>query len=266
MANKIAKKSKIGPEKNHNKYTKNTRLQNLLLVALLIIITLFTAFYEGYLPLISTFFWGLLITAFAISAWLALSISTRRLLSLILGIFVIEYVKETIGIGSGMWAYHGVNGHYNFGVWAWVLGGLTAYTLATKVLIKHIRKLKLSLPLWLNPVILILVSSLILLTLGDYWSEAGYLFWTFYAVLFIAGIYTSIKMEFPVLMGIVIAAWVVGNPSEYAGSVTSGVWTFTHNPDYPPVFLLFGCWPLEILAQYSLSAFLADEPLDKNTF
>lgn len=246
--------------------TNNARPRNLLLIALLIIIILFTAFHEGYLQLVSPLFWVLLIAGFSITVWLALSISTRRLLALILVIFIIEYVKETIGIRSGMWTYHGVDGLYNFGVWLWVLGGLIVYTLSTRVVIRQIRKLKLSLPRWLNPVILILISLLILLTLGDYWSGAGGLFFSFYALLLIAGIYTSIRTGFPVFAGIVIVAWIVSNPSEYLGSVNSGVWTFTYNPDYPPFFVLFGCWPLEILAQYSLSAVLANEPLDKDTF
>lgn len=247
-------------------HTNNARRQNLLLVVLLMTITFFTAFHEGYLSFISPLFWGLLFVGFSITVWLALWISTRRLLSLVLGIFVIEYVKETIGIRAGMWTYHGVGGLFNFGVWAWVLGGLITYTLSTKVVIRQIRKLKFSLPVWLNPIILILISLLIPLTMKDYWSGAGGLFWSFYALLLIAGTYASIKMGFPVFAGIVIAAWIVGNPSEYVGSAASGVWTFTHNPDYPPLFLLFGCWPLEILAQYSLSAFLANEPLDKDTF
>ena len=242
-----------------------TRPRNLVLVALFITVTLFTAFNEGYLPVISVLFWILIIAGFSISVWLALSISTSRLLSLMLGIFIIEYVKETIGIRSKIWTYHGIGGLYNFGVWAWVLGGLVAYTLATRVLIRLIRKLKFSLPRWLNPVILTLLFLLIPVTMGEYWSGAGTLFWSFYAMLFIAGIYASIRMDFPIFAGIVVAAWIVGNPSEYVGSVTCNVWTFTHNPDYPPFFLLFGCWPLEILAQYLLSAFLANEALDKYT-
>jgi hypothetical protein len=243
----------------------NSRPRNLVLVVLFISVTLFTAFHEGYLPVISALFWISIIAGFSISVWLAFSISTRRLVSLMLGIFIIEYVKETIGIRSNIWTYHGINGLYNFGVWAWVLGGLVAYTLATRVVIRLIRKLKFSLPRWLNPVILTLLFLLIPVTMGEYWSGAGTLFWSFYAMLFIAGIYASIRMDFSIFMGIVVAAWIVGNPSEYVGSVTCNVWTFTHNPDYPPFFLLFGCWPLEILAQYLLSAFLANEALDKDT-
>lgn len=245
--------------------TDNTRAQNLALIALLGVITVFTAFHEGYFPLISALFLASLIAGYLISVWLALSISSKRLLSLILVIFIIEYIKEAIGIRSRLWTY-GVEGHFNFGVWAWVLGGLVAYTLSTKVAIRLTRKLKFSLPRWLNAIVLVLISLLIPLTMGDYWSGAGGLFWSFYALLLIAGIYTSFRMDFPVFSGIVVTAWIVGNPSEYAGSAASGVWTFTHNPNYPPFFLLFGCWPLEILAQYSLSAFLANEPLDKDTF
>lgn len=68
-------------------------------------------------------------------------------------------------------------------------------------------------------------------------------------------------MNFSVFAGIVLTAWIVSNPSEYAGSVSSQVWIFLYNSDYPPCFLLFGCWPLEILTQYGLSAFLANELL-----
>jgi hypothetical protein len=242
--------------------TNTLRVQNFLLIALLIIVTFFTAFHEGYLPLISLPFWIFFIAGYCISLWLALSILTRRLISLILGIFIIEYVKETIGIRSGMWTYHGEGGLYNFGVWAWVLAGLVVYTLSTKVVIRLIRKLKIYLPRCVNPIILIFISLLIPLTLGDYWSGSGALFFSFYALLLLVGLYASIKMDFPVFAGIVITTWLISNPSEYVGAISSGVWTFTHNPNYPPFFLLFGCWPLEILVQYSLSAFLADEPLN----
>jgi hypothetical protein len=246
--------------------TNNTRARNLVLIALLGLITVFTAFHEGYFPKISTLFLVSLIAGYLISVWLAMSISSKRLLSLILGIFIIEYIKETIGIRSGVWTYHGIGGSYNFGVWAWVLAGVITYTLSTRIVIRQIRKLKISWPGWLKPVIIIVVASLIPLTLGDYRNGAGWLFWLLYAVLFIAGLYASFKMDFPVFAGIIITSWLVGNPSEYVGSAASGVWTFTHNPNYPPFFLLFGCWPLEILAQYLLSAYIAKEPLDKDTF
>ncbi|HUT70544.1 MAG TPA: hypothetical protein VMW89_07680 [Desulfatiglandales bacterium] len=246
--------------------TKIVRSRNLLLLALLIVVTLFSAYHEGYLPLISVPFWGSLIAGFAIAGWVALGISTKRFLSLVLGIFIIEYIKETIGMKSSIWSYHGTAGHYSFVVWVWVLAGLVAYTLSTKLVIRVIRKLRWPAPRWVNPVILIIISSVIPLSMGDYRSGAGGLFWLFYAVVFVVCIAVSIKTEFPVLAGIVITAWIIANPSEYVGSVTCHAWTFTHNHDYPPFFLLFGCWPLEIFVQYSVSAFLAHEPINKNTF
>ncbi len=239
------------------------RSKNLLLIVLFITVTLFTAFHEGYLSLISAPFWLFIIAGFSIAAWLSLSASTHRLLSLILGIFIIEYIKETIGVRAGMWVYHGNNGLYNFGVWAWVLGGVAAYTLVTRIVIKQIQKFKLSLPWWLNPLIPVIIFLLIPLTLGEYRSGAGVLFWSFYALLLLSGIFASSRMDFSIFAGIVITAWIAGFPSEYIGSAASGVWTFTHNPDYPPFFLVGGCWPLEILAQYSLSAILAGEPLNQ---
>lgn len=243
------------------------KLLNLVLVALFIGITAFTAFHEGYIPLISIPFLISLVAGFLIiTLWLSKNISTKRLISLMFGIFIIEYVKETIGIRSGIWTYHGIDGQFNFGVWAWVLGGLVTYTLATRIVIQQIRKLKLSFPRWLNQIILTILFLFILLSLGDYRNNTGVLFYLFYAVLFAATFYVSLRIDFPVFAGIVISSWIIGNPSEYIGSIASGVWTFTHNPDYPPLFLLFGCWPLEILSQYSLSAFLANEPLDNDNF
>jgi len=241
---------------------RSKKLPNFLLVALLTIILIFTAFHEGFLSLISVLFWVVLIAGILITVWLAWSSSTSRVLSLLLGIFIIEYIKEAIGIRSQLWTYNGIGKQFNFGVWAWVLGGLVVYTLATKVTIPLIKKLHWSPPKWLNPVILIILAALIPLTLGAYWSGTGCLFWAFYILLTLVCIYASLKMDFSVVIGIVITAWIISNPSEYVGSINSGVWTFTHNPHYPPFFLLFGCWPLETLTQYFLSAFLANESLD----
>lgn len=244
----------------------NSKVRNLALVALFIIITLFTIFHEGYLGMISPLFWISLIAGFSVTIWLALKISTIRFASLLLVIFIIEYIKETIGIRASFWTYHGINGSYNFGVWAWVLAGVISYALATRVIIRLIRKLKTSWPGWLKPLTVILIASIIPLTLGDYQSGTGWMFWLFYLLLLITAIYAAIKMEFPVLAGIIIASWLIGNPSEYVGSINSGIWTYTHNHSYPPFYLLFGCWPMEILAQYLLSAYVAKEALDKDTF
>lgn len=245
------------------------RPKNLLLILLFIIVTLFTAYQEGYLPMIAALFWLVLITGFAVSIWMALEITTVRLLSLMLGIFIIEYIKETIGIRSGMWTYHGLNSAYNFGVWAWVLGGMGVFWLAVRLVIRRLRKLTAdSSRRWslINPVVVVLLFAIIPLTLGNYRGGAGGWFWLLYAILFLVTLGTASRMEFPVFLGLLLPTWVIGFCSEYAGSVPNHIWTFTHNPNYPPFFLIIGCWPLEIFSQYALSAFLANEPLDKYTF
>jgi hypothetical protein len=245
------------------------RPKNLLLIALFIIVTLFTAYQEGYLPMISVLFWLVLIMGFAVSIWMALEITTPRLLSLMLGIFIIEYIKETIGIRSGMWSYHGLNSAYNFGVWAWVMGGMGVFWLAVRVVIRWMRKQTAAIPRrWnlINPLVVVLVLAIIPLTLGEYRSGAKGWFPLLYVILFLVALVTACRMELPVFLGLLLTTWIVGFCSEYAGSVPNHIWTFTHNPNYPPFFLIVGCWPLEIFTQYALSAFLANEPLDKYTF
>jgi len=194
---------------------------------------------------------------------------SERLLSLMLVIFIIEYIKETIGINANMWKYHGLNSFYNFGVWSWVLGGMTVFWLAVRLVIRAMRRLTASFPRrcnLLNPVMVLIIFALIPLTLGNYRSGAGGWFWGLYAVLFLVTLVTSLSMDFPVFLGLVITTWFFGFVSEYVGSVPNHLWTFPHNPNYPPFFLIMGCWPLEIFTQYALSAFLANEPLDKYTF
>jgi hypothetical protein len=246
----------------------NERPQNFLLAVLFVIAVLFTAFQEGYFPVLSLSFWLCLGAGFALSFWLALTISTRRLLALILVIFIMEYLKETIGIWSGMWTYHGIRGAYNFGVWAWVVAGLTVFTLSTRMVMRKIRKISPTLSRkghLVNSLIVLLLFFAIPLSLGNYRDGTGMWFWSFYLVLLAVGLQAAWRMDLAVFSGIVLTAWVVGLPSEYLGSVSSRVWSFTYNPNYPPFFLIIGCWPLEILAQYSLSAFLAKENLDKDT-
>jgi len=242
------------------------KMRNVFLALLLLIAALFAAYYEGYFQKITTIFRITLAASSIIVIWLSLYISTKRFLSFIAVIFIIEYIKEAIGIKSNIWVYHGFGGQFVFGVWCWVLAGLVSYGLASRVLIRLIRKLKFTLPRWLNLIIFLLIAALIPFMMGDYLQGTGALFWLLYALLLIFGIYSVLKMDFPVFAGLVLSAWIIGIPSEYVGSISSGVWEFTMDANFPPLFLLLGCWPIEIIAQYSMSAFLVNEPLDKDTY
>lgn len=265
--------------------------QNLVLLALLAMVTLFTAYMEGYLKAgqhgfldrgISGLFWLALIFGLAIAFWMACRITTARLLSLMLGIFILEYIKDGLGIKSGLWVYTNQYS-YNIGVWAWVLGGMAVFWIAVRLVIRGMRKLTAGIPRrWdlVNPVIVVLVFAIIPLTLGPYgnvqenalWQTGQWWFWGFYALLFLVTLITAIRMELPVFLGLLLTTWILGFPSEYAGSVPPPhVWTFTNFSNcptaniLPPAFLILGCWPLEIFTQYALSALLADELLNKYT-
>jgi uncharacterized protein (DUF362 family) len=172
----------------------DNRPRNLLLVALFIIVGLYTAYQENYSPLPWPFAL-VVIVGFVIFIWMALKVSTSRLLSLVVVIFIIEYIKETIGVRSGMWKY--THESYNFGIFAWVLAGMTVYWLAVRLVIPALRKLKKLYEQWnlINPnlVIVVLVLALIPLTIKGYrlspealWFGWIYWFWGLYAVLFVA--------------------------------------------------------------------------------
>ena len=243
------------------------RGRNVVLVFLFFAVLVFTAYCEGYQSRISLPFGLLLLGGFAMSLWLAMCTSTIRLLTLMLSIFLIEYVKETIGIKSNLWAYKGNPGQYVFGVLAWVVAGTSAYGLATRVLVPVLRRLgatgsrwlNLAGPRWLNSVVLSALFALLPLTLGHYWTDIKPPFWAFYGLLLVVALLAARRTPFLEFAALVISAWLLGNLGEWLGSTHPGVWTFRYNPDYPPVFLVFACWPLEIFVQYSLSGFLAGE-------
>jgi hypothetical protein len=154
-------------------------------------------------------------------------------------------------------------------VWAWVLAGMTVFWLAVRLVIKVANHLTAT---WsrrwnfFNPLVVLVVFAVIPVTLGDYRAGAGPWFWVLYAILFQAALAVSLYLDFPFFWGLLITTWVLGFISEYAGSVPNHIWTFTYNPDYPPFFLIAGCWPLEIFTQLALAAFLAHEPLDSYTY
>jgi hypothetical protein len=150
----------------------------------------------------------------------ALNISTPRLLSLILVIFIVEYVKETIGVRSGLWKYYDHLGQenlqYNFGICAWVLAGMSVYWLAVRLVIPSLRKLKEFYQQWnpLNPnlIIVVLILALIPFTVNGYGlsTEAPFpgaphwwiwWFWGLYAALFVATVAAARGVEFSDLFG-----------------------------------------------------------------
>lgn len=240
------------------------KMRNYLIIALLAATTAFAAYHEGYSSSMSLPFKALFATGICLSFWLASGISSIRLVSLILSIFIIEYFKEAIGIDTKMWSYNGNSGQFLFGVLSWVFAGLTTYTIATRIAIPVVRELGRGLHRLLSSLALSLLFAALIITLGEYRGDANATFYTFYFILFLGALYASFRTDCYIFIGLTLAAWFVGNLSEYIGAINSGLWTFTHNlDDYPPLFLVICCWPIEIMAQYSLSAYMAGEGLNE---
>jgi hypothetical protein len=237
---------------------------NLLLVCLLVVTIFFTAWNEGYLGIIAWPFALVLLAGLGMMVWLALTASPARFLSLVTSIFAVEYIKEALGIYYGFWIYHGHPGSFVFGVWAWVLGGLTCYTLATSGLAPLLRKLPHPTSRRWNSALIVGFALLGVFLMRDRTAQAGWLFWIFYLILTLIALLRAPRFDFPSFFGLVISAWAVGNISEYMGSTWSGIWTFPRDPNYPPLFLLFACWPIEIVAQTSVAALLVP-PSDAET-
>jgi uncharacterized protein (DUF362 family) len=258
------------------------KLRNLLLVFLLLVVALASAFQEGYISIdingiwhkpasTGSIFWVALAGGSLMAFWLALSISTRRLVSLIVAIILVEYCSQTLGIKLNLWEYKVSNESYVFPILIWVVSGLFAYTGAWKAVVRLSMKSVRLLPRALNPLILIALFSVVwfmgppaIKETGSValWFHPRHLFWLFFAVLLLIGSVASLRADFRVVMGVVISAWIVGFISESAGA-EAGLWTFPPSlpSSSPPVYLVIGCWPLEILAQFALSALFAGEPL-----
>ena len=162
--------------------------RNFVLVILLFAVLLFSAWSEGYLQRFSLPFGLLLGGGLLLSVWMAMRASTARFVVLLLTIFLVEYVKETLGIRAGLWAYTGPGGQYLFGVLAWVLGGTSAFVVAFGVIIPLLLKIRRELPRWLNQAFLLLLFVLIPLTVDPYPSGAEVPYWSFYGALFVLGL------------------------------------------------------------------------------
>jgi uncharacterized protein (DUF362 family) len=235
--------------------------RNLTLTFMLFATLAVAASAEGYASRLSLLFVGLLAVGLGLFLWLGTRTTTARLLALLTLVFFMEYTNQTIGIASGLWQYHGVGGQYVFGVMAWLVAACSAQALSTGVTIPLVRRLHLRTPRWLTSVLVLALLALIPLTAGRYGSSMGVSFWCFFGLVGVIAMLAAQQMPIHVFVGVVLSAWFVGGLSEYVGSASSGCWTFPYNPHYPPFYLVVGCWPLEILVQFSVSAFLAGEPV-----
>lgn len=273
------------------------RLRNLFLILMLLIVTVFTAYNEGYLSDKYTgnnalLYWATILGGALFGVWLSMTISTKRLVALMFATFVIEYIKETVGIRTGLWMYTGNHGGYLLGVWTWVWGGVTIYCIASKVAVRLTMKNPVTGPRFLNPILIVALFSVLALfcpnlpfcleDVFEWWPKVDEntgailfdtgkwvtIFWAFYVTLMFISIIASLFADIRALFGIVISVLIIGYIGEIAGA-SAEIWQYIIGQDkgdcllssVPQFYLLLGCLPLEVISQFAISALLAGEAL-----
>lgn len=242
-------------------------LRNLLFLSVLLVAIVFTAYQEGYLGMLGWPFSLVLLWGLVMAGWLAKSASTGRMLSLVFVIFSVEYVKEALGTRYGFWIYHGTNHSFVFGVWAWVLGGLSCFSFATKVVIPILRKWLPPIARGWNSILVLSIAVLGLVLFGKRVQVVGWLYGVFYLLLILISVWRAPHFDMSHCLGFIVGAWAVSLLGEYVGATINGLWTFPGHPKFPPLFLLFACWPIEIMAQTAVAMGLVPlSPSETKTF
>ncbi|MEW6350806.1 MAG: DUF362 domain-containing protein [Thermodesulfobacteriota bacterium] len=258
--------------------------KNLTLILLLLAVTLVTAFQEGFLIIKDghwwpefkdgPIFWVVVGGGYVLVLWLAFSISTKRLLAFIAAVLLVEYGNQTLGTKLGLWTYTTTEKTYFFGMCIWVSASLFAYMGASKAVVRLSMKIEPKPPRVLGVLLVIALFAVIYFaapkclvadvpsTCDPHMSDCHVrLFWLLFSLLALVGAAACLKADARMIAGVVITAWIVGFLCETAGGA-AGVWTFGGGIEHPPgVYLIVGCWPLEILAQFALSAWFAGERL-----
>ncbi|MBI5380141.1 MAG: DUF362 domain-containing protein [Nitrospirae bacterium] len=231
------------------------------LVSVLAVGTLGVSYLEGYLSLFTWPFCVFIAGLFALAFWTAFKVlSFKRLVTLLLLGFLIGYVTQLIGTRSGLWRY-AHEGFASAGLgWAFAAVAMAGVTDLLARLFRDVPRERWAFLRPFLPVMLFLTMAIALAV--DYRRELSLLppeFWVYYILLLFGGIVFAVQLGCFTLFSLITAAWGVGMAAEAMGS-WSGLWSF--DTPYPPLFLILGCWPLEFLAQYALSALIVREPLD----
>ncbi len=277
----------------------DVRLRNLLLILLLLVVIIFCGYQEGYVSCggkeVGTVLENaqLLLLAvgigfFGVAIWLGWAISTMRLASLMLVVLILEYIKETLGIRVGLWKYMGDG--YLTGVLAWVLMALVIYAGSWRAVLKLAMKSKITLPRFLNPILILMVFTIIPWMMPNPLPEgapmpsctwdAGFvgnqlcgfmaylfswtnLYWIFYGTLMLICVLASLWTDTRALVAVYISVLILAFIGETAGGLAE-IWQYLVGGEvssFPPFYLMFGCLPLEMLAAFAISAVIAGEPV-----
>lgn len=267
------------------------RFANAVVVVLLFVVTVVAAYQEGYLiwkesvwEVLRAPVWAVLVGGTLVVLWMSFSITTKRLLSLIVAVLLIELVNQWVSTKLGLWTYTAEGGTFIFGLCAWILSGLAAYAIASKAVVRLTGETGYRFPDLLAP-LMVIAAFLLIWFLGPWEVEPlpasapspdQVAFWLLYGALMLGGAIAAAWAGLRVTFGVFISAWIVGFISEASGAA-SGIWYYA-SPSLvaevaqqlqankviqasPPIYLILGCWSLEVLAQFALSALIANERL-----
>ena len=151
--------------------------------------------------------------------------------------------------------YHGARTSFLTGVLSWVLAGVSMYTLSKFAIAPFVRAILPTKSRALHWPILMGIVALAVTLLRVEGQHFGLWMWVLYAILLVLAALGTGRMDLATLVATVLCAWGVGNLSEYLGS-QAGIWTFPAHPAYPPLYLVFGLWPIEVLGQFALARLL----------
>jgi len=231
-----------------------------------------SAYIEEYSKTIMGSPWLLVFFAvvFVICVVTALHMNTKFFIWLLVFGFFIGLLTQIMGTFNKLWIYTGPHHSYVFAGFSWAFAAVAmmGLSLVIRELLPEIDRKGY------NVLALVILFLIVPFFLGELRNEVGLNFWVYYSVLFAFGLVVTYHLKFSQLLSLILAAWIMGIFSEYMGS-RIGLWEFYDIPKggemakriacwFQPPYLIFGCWPLEFLAQVGLSAFISKERIFKD--
>jgi uncharacterized membrane protein YczE len=186
--------------------------------------------------------------------------NTKYFIWLLVFGFFIGLITQIMGTTNSLWTYQD---SFVFVGFSWALAAVTMLGLSflLEKLLSEINGKRY------NVLGLTVLVVAILIFLNEFRTKVLLGFWIYYIALFFFAAVTTYHLRFSTLLSLILAAWIMGLVSEYMGSSIE-LWKFC--PELaetggarpfpclsPPPYLVFGCWPLEFLAQVGLSSFIS---------
>lgn len=223
---------------------------------------------EGYAPLLRWPFGVYSGLVLATVIWVAFfDITTKRLVALVLVSGALGLLTQWVGASENRFWSYARPSHWLVAP-MFMCAATMAYGLTVAVLVPLLRRVGLARKLRPLPALVLLVAPLGVLVLDAPGPQltSPTSFWIYYGLLALVAWSVAVLVDVASWVALACAAVIAGAASETLGAA-SGLWSFSHQRFWPPAFLLFGSWPLEIVTHWGLSALLAREsPLPRRRY